>query len=182
MPIKRLLIKCPVSLKTAFNAPDKDFEEVSGDNYLKLWIERANYKENKTYQDGSNQYIRSFATPTVKLKIYAHEIEAKVVDERVILYNLIQLIARASISIDLQTQTSVQVIDFVLPETQNRINASPQGQAALGGIASSTEPFTNRYGLLKDIVANGGTVSDGMNTWLKNGFGFKFEELISRHD
>lgn len=99
------------------------------------------------------------------LKIYAREIEVKVVDERIILYDLIQLIARTSISTDLQTQTSVQVIDFVLPETQDRINA----------IASATEPSTYRYGLLKDIVANRGTVSDGINTWIKDGFSFKFE-------
>lgn len=126
MPINLLLIKCAVSLKTALNAPDKDFEDfetVGSDNYLKLWIERANYKENKTYKDGSNQYVRSFTAPIVKLKVYAREIEIKVVDERVILYELIQLIARTSISTDLQTQTSVQIIDFVLPETQDRINA-----------------------------------------------------------
>lgn len=175
MPINLLLIKCPVSLKTTLNAPDKDFEDfetVGSDNYLKLWIERANYKENKTYKDGSNQYVRSFTAPIVKLKVYAREIEIKVVDERVILYELIQLIARTSISTDLQTQTSVQIIDFVPPETQDRINA----------ITSATKPFTNRYGLLKDIVANGGTVSDGFNAWLKDGFNFKFEELVLRHD
>ncbi len=172
MPIQRLLVKCPVSLKTALNVPNKDFEIVGSDNYLKLWTERSNYKEKKIYKDGGNQYIRSFTTPITKLKLYTREIKVKVVDERVILYDLIQLIARKSISIDLQTQTSVQIIDFVLPETQDRINA----------ITSSTEPFTNRYGLIKNIVAGGGTVSDGMNAWLKDGFSFKFEELVLRHD
>lgn len=92
------------------------------------------------------------------------------------------MISRASISSNLQTQTPVRIIDFVLPECGDRINASPKGQAALGGIASATEPYTVRDGLFKDITANGGTVSDGTNAWIGGGFSFKFEELVLRHD
>ena len=172
MPINRLLIQCPTSLKTSLNVPDKDFEQVSGSNYLKLWVERSNYKENKTYKDGSTQYIRSFASPAVKIKVYSREAEIKVVDERAILYGLVQAIARASISSDLQTQTPVIIIDFVLPETSDRISA----------LTSGNEPFTVRDGLLKDITVNGRTVSNGIASWVKDGFSFKFEELVLRHD
>lgn len=89
MSALRLLVQCPVFLQTALNAPASDFETIKGDNYLKLWTNRGNYKENKTYKDGSNQYTRSFTTPRVKLKVYTREIEVKVVDERAILYDLV---------------------------------------------------------------------------------------------
>lgn len=169
--IQRLLIRCPESLLTDYAITDRDKEIVGGNTYFKLWCDRSNYREEKNFPNGGNKYIRSFGSKTMQLQAYWRVAEIKVVDERAVLYDLVQAIAKNSISADLQTQTPVQVIDFVLPEAADRQNA----------IVSNTEAYTVRDGLLRDIVPAGGTVSYENTAWIKDGFSFKLEELTLRY-
>lgn len=81
MFIKRLLVRCPLSLKTEFAAPDRDFELLNGQTYLNtLYIDRANYACEKTYS--GNTSTRDHSLSTVQLKAYFKVTEIKVADAR----------------------------------------------------------------------------------------------------
>lgn len=174
MYIKPFLIHCPISLKTDFAAPDRDFEQYGDDNYLKLLIERSNYRVNKNYASGTPQYTRSLTTATVQFKAYYKQLEIKVADERSHLLDVLSEISKTSFSADKRTQTPVKVVDYVLPEADDI-------KAARGW---NIPPRTVRYGLLKDIQPNGGAVGGGIGQelYIKDGFSFRFEELLMRQD
>ncbi len=165
MIVQPLLIKCPESLLTAFKITDRDKQIVGSDTYLKLWVDRSNYREEKNFSGGGNKYIRSFSSAYMQLQAYSRVAEIKVADERAVLYDLVQAIAKNSISADLQTQTPVRIIDFVLPEMADRQNPA----------------YTVRDGLIKEITAGGGTVTYEGVAWIKDGFSFKFEEVSLRY-
>src|SRR6478672_3022357 len=166
MTPSRFFIQCPASLQTLYNTRACDFELVGSETYLRLPLHRSNYTPTKRYSGESPSYLRSFASPQVALKAYKQEFEIKITDERSPLYYLVQKIARSGYP-TLQTHVPVTIIDYVLPELED----------AEAAFFAGTEPFTVRAGLITDIKAGGGTVSDGAKSWIGGGSSFKFEEL-----
>lgn len=167
--INRILIECPAELQAAYNAPDSDFEEINSINYLKLLTDRSHYKPTKNYNNGAPRYIRTFSSTIAQIKAYTLEIEIAVTDERSHIYYILDDIRKLA-SANLQSQTPIKLLDFVLPESNDLKSA----------IASNTPPFTLRQGMLCDITPNGGTVSYGGQSWISGGCTLKFEDLIMR--
>lgn len=173
--IKRLLIACPSSVQTQFGAPDNCFETVGSTLYLRLPLDRGNYDEIKTYGSGAAGWTRTFGVPVFSLRSYERGINIKVVDERLFFYDILKQLSLNSTSGDLRRKTTIQMLDFVLPESADRaaaIAASPQ-----------YEPYTVRYGTLSEPKANGGAVGLGaVGGWIKGGCTVKFLEAGLRYE
>lgn len=184
--IKYLLLLCPPTIKASLQPPagslnaknylrDKDFVLVEGENYLRLFVQPDDYKPERTYGGGNpSKYSRSFASPQLLVSSYVREMEVTIRDERAVLQSAVELISAASLSTDLQSHTPVKLIDFVLPETSDRIAA-----IAASTPTSIVQPSTIRYGSITNPVASAGAVG-AKGLWTTGGFSFRFEEVLLR--
>ena len=173
--IKRLLIECPVPIKQAFQAPDREFETFQGVHYLRLTLDRDYYTPTKTYGSGSAGWNRTFSTPTFTLRAYERGISLQIPDQRLFFYDILQEISRQSTTPDLRRKRTIKLVDFILPESADRM-------AAIAAVPQY-EPFTVRFGTLSEPKANGGSVGLGMTgAWIKGGCAVQFLEAGLRYE
>ena len=174
--IKRVLIQCPNDITARLAVPADFIETVTGQTFLKLFLpDRSSYTESKNYPSSAPTISRSFISAIASIKPYERSIEFKINDQRQCFFDAIKDISRRQTSSTYTLKTPINLIDYVLPEDNDRALA----------IANATpyEPFTVRTGYIEEPKAGGGTVGlDELGSYIQNGFTFKFTEIGLRYE
>lgn len=170
--VQRLLIECPIAVKSALGAADADFETFNGVHCLRLMLTPDQYTPVRNYANGDPAYVRTLAYEQFAQRTYDYAIELKIGDERDTIYYAVQQLATLT-SANLQFKQEVRVFDFVLPEVEAVIFAR--------STVPATIPFTSRSGVITSPQAQGGrSVGEKGVGGIKGGFTCKFLERILR--
>lgn len=162
--IQRILIECPTQLRTDFGGRDCDYETFNSVHCLRLMIAPSDYTPVANYNSGQPEYVRSLNVPQYAVRAFEPGFDLRVVDDRDIIFYVVQRIATLSTAPDKRTKTDLKVFDFCLPEAEDR-----------------TQGYTLRVGAIEPPQAQGGrVVADDGRGWLKGGFTLKFREKKMR--
>lgn len=168
---KRWLILAPSDLLEFWGVPEDTQETLDAKTYLRIFpgfsdVPQPNFVggEGPTYQ---------FLAGAVSYKAAAQQFRAKVTvtDGRESIFSALEDLVLRSQGSGNQAQIPLTVLDFAFPTNADKKAAR----------LASTEAYTVRYGLVKNLLQAGSLVgAPGGEQFVKGGFSFDFEEARLR--
>jgi hypothetical protein len=167
---KRILIKCPESVISAYNPPVTVLEGTVPNQFLRLYVEPGDYQLTNN-QENETRYNNGFSSVTLSPALMRRTLRLKIKDDRVLLRAIVEELAALSYTSTYQQHVPIELHDYCRPERED-IKAA---------IATSTEAFTVRHGMIDPAkIESGGAFTFVNQDRVLEGWTFEFAELKLR--
>jgi len=170
--VRKVLIKCPASFRTALNCPDEWFESFDGNNHLRISVNPAQYTQ--SYEGNKPTYTRFLRGARLEVAKRTLVIVVDVPESDVRVRLLLQKISQNSLTSGYNNHIPVQMVDYA--------NFGYDGYAALVAETESIpqttfDPYIVRTGYLYVEPGNGFIGRTPGNIYTVNSLRFSFEQI-----
>lgn len=164
--VRKILIKCPVSFKTALDCPEEWFEAFDGNNHLRISVNPNQYTQ--SYEGNKPTYTRFLRGARLEVAKRTLVIVVDVPESDVRQRLLLQKISQNSLSTGYSNHVPVQMVDYA--------NFNYDQYAALVA-GSVVDPYVVRTGYLYVEPGNGFIGKTAGNIYTANSLRFAFEQI-----
>ena len=163
--IKRILVECPDTIKSQFNAADDLFEpDLSNPHWLLLPLSPTGDEYKRVANKiGDGDLLKVSTTAVIAPVSVSRTIRVKVISCDWRLFLVLQRLNSIAIS----NKTTLRIRDYCNPEADDVLAA---------GVG--TEPYTERFGLIDPASFDAGAIVGQLGAgFLPNGFSFEFLQV-----